>query len=132
MAKIEIEIEGGKYTLILDQGRLTALRYGEPWRDVTGDSLVYWMMCEIRELQDQLAQFVAPPLEPPIKFQKRTCILYTLDGEIEAVAEPATEDWAGRQVIPIKSMCGQYEIQVEKGWAESKFDRSDKPTFYAC
>ncbi len=127
----QIEIADGKYTLTLDQGRLTALRYGEKWRDLTGDNLVYWMMCEIQELRDQLAQFEAPPLEPPIS-RGRPCILYTLDGEKEAVAGPPDEDWAGRPVIPIKSLCGQYGILVERGWAESKFDRSDKPTFYAC
>lgn len=47
-----IEVGGGKYTLINDYGKLTALRYGQPWvRDLTGDNLVYWLMVRILELE---------------------------------------------------------------------------------
>lgn len=44
----------GKYTVINDNGALTALRHGEPWRrDLTGDNLVYWMLVEALELKRQ-------------------------------------------------------------------------------
>ena len=44
----------GKYTVINDNGRLTALRHGEPWgRDLVGDTLVYWMLCEVDDLRAQ-------------------------------------------------------------------------------
>lgn len=39
----------GKYTVINDKGKLTALRYGEPWRDLTGDNLVYWLFVEVHK-----------------------------------------------------------------------------------
>lgn len=42
-----ITIADGKYTVQYDNGRLTALRYGEPWRDLTGDNLIYWLMVEL-------------------------------------------------------------------------------------
>jgi hypothetical protein len=42
-----IDLEGGKYTVIYDNGRLSALRYGEPWRDLTGDGLVLALVHEI-------------------------------------------------------------------------------------
>lgn len=46
----------GKYTIINDNGKLTSLRYGEPWdRDLTGDSLVYWMLVEVDQLKAELA-----------------------------------------------------------------------------
>lgn len=37
----EITLENGKYTLIRhEDGRMEALRYGEKWRDLTGDKLI--------------------------------------------------------------------------------------------
>lgn len=45
----------GKYTIINDNGILTALRYGEPWeRDLTGDNLIYWMLVEVDRLKTEL------------------------------------------------------------------------------
>lgn len=43
-----IDIADGKYSIINDNGNLTALRYGERWnRDLTGDNLIYWLMVEL-------------------------------------------------------------------------------------
>lgn len=45
----------GKHTIINDNGKLTALRYGQPWeRDLTGDNLIYWMLIEVDKLKQQL------------------------------------------------------------------------------
>lgn len=44
----------GKYTVISDSGKLTALRNGEPWRDLAGDNLVYWMLVEVLRLKAEL------------------------------------------------------------------------------
>jgi len=39
---MRIDLEDGKYTYLLDDiGGQQALRYGEPWRDLTGDKFVY-------------------------------------------------------------------------------------------
>jgi len=44
----------GKYTITNDNGKLTALRNGEPWgRDLTGDNLIYWMLVEVDKLKSQ-------------------------------------------------------------------------------
>lgn len=44
----------GKYTVINDNGKLTALRYGQPWmRDLIGDNLVYWMFVDALKLKTQ-------------------------------------------------------------------------------
>ena len=48
-----IDVCEGKYTVINDNGKLSALRYGEPWRDLTGDNLIYWMMVEITSLREK-------------------------------------------------------------------------------
>ncbi len=48
----QITVADGKYTVINDKGKLSALRHGEPWsRDLVGDNLVYWMMVEILRQQ---------------------------------------------------------------------------------
>lgn len=49
-----VDLAGGKYTVINRDGHLSALRYGEPWRDLVGDNLVYWMMVRIQELEAEL------------------------------------------------------------------------------
>lgn len=52
MAIERIEVGNGKYTIINDHGKLSALRNGEPWeRDLLGDNLVYWLMVRIIELE---------------------------------------------------------------------------------
>lgn len=50
----------GKYTVINDNGQLTALRHGEPWnRDLTGDNLVYYMLVEALRLKQQRDDLLA-------------------------------------------------------------------------
>lgn len=57
-----IELLGGKYTVIHDQGTgLRAERYGEPWRDLTGDGLVLAMAHEIEALRAQVSE---DPIDP--------------------------------------------------------------------
>lgn len=52
-----IELNDGKYTYVADgKGRQKALRYGEEWRDLTGDNLIYWMACKIEELEEKLKE----------------------------------------------------------------------------
>lgn len=52
---MRIELNEGKYTYVFhESGGQEALRYGEPWRSLTGDNLVYWMACRIVELEEQV------------------------------------------------------------------------------
>lgn len=54
---VKHDFADGKYTVINDNGILIALRYGEPWgRDLVGDNLVYWMLCEVDNLKSELAE----------------------------------------------------------------------------
>lgn len=47
-----IELENGKYTVRQhDDGRLTAERYHEPWRDLTGDKMIGALVSEIERLR---------------------------------------------------------------------------------
>lgn len=47
------ELEGGKYTVLNNNGVITALRYGKPWRDdLVGDGLVLALVQRIEELEE--------------------------------------------------------------------------------
>ena len=48
------DIANGKYTIINDNGRLSALRHGEYWnRDLCGDNLIYWMLVDFDKMKEQ-------------------------------------------------------------------------------
>lgn len=45
-----VSVEDGKYTVVMQSdGGLRALRYGEPWRDLTGDKFIYCLATELRD-----------------------------------------------------------------------------------
>ena len=49
-----MDFADGKYTVINENGKLTALRHGEPWgRDLTGDNLIYWMLMDAMKLLEE-------------------------------------------------------------------------------
>ncbi len=52
---LNITVGSGKYTVVMDdKGYLSALRYGEPWRDCCGDNLVYALASEVESLRAAL------------------------------------------------------------------------------
>lgn len=55
-----IDVDGGKYTVVSDAGHLTALRYGQPWRELTGDNLVFHLAMELQEARGELARLKQP------------------------------------------------------------------------
>jgi hypothetical protein len=48
----------GKYVVMLEDNgaRLHASRYGEPWRNLTGDNLVLALFRKVRELEKEAAE----------------------------------------------------------------------------
>lgn len=56
MSDVErVTVADGKYTVVIDGGKLTALRYGEPWRDLCGDNLIYWLAVELQAARAAIA-----------------------------------------------------------------------------
>lgn len=47
-------LENGKYLMVFREGNLEAYRYGDYWRSLNGDKLVYLMYERIIELEDKL------------------------------------------------------------------------------
>ena len=52
------DYEDGKYTVTFDEqsGALKALRYGDEWRDLSGDKLVYCMLAAHADAQAEIAR----------------------------------------------------------------------------
>ena len=54
---IKVSICDSKYTIIQDaSGRTNVLRYGESWRDATGDNVILGAAYEIEKLQARIKQ----------------------------------------------------------------------------
>jgi hypothetical protein len=54
MSDTKVTVADGKYTVVIpENGGLHALRYNEPWRDLTGDNLVYYLAVELHEARTQ-------------------------------------------------------------------------------
>lgn len=58
-AEVLMELDGGKYTIVMEGQRLKALRDGKPWRDLAGDELFASLVEQVRQLNEQVkrAQF---------------------------------------------------------------------------
>jgi hypothetical protein len=56
----EIVLDNGKYTHVFDNttGQQTILRYGEFWRDETGDGFILAIAQEIEDLRAELEQAI--------------------------------------------------------------------------
>ena len=56
----KIKLDNGKYEVIMsdDCSKFEALRYGESWRELIGDNLVYFMFMKIKELELEIKQLI--------------------------------------------------------------------------
>lgn len=84
----QVTVADGKYTVINDNGKLTALRHGEPWnRDLTGDNLVYWMLVEILKLKQEVLDSSRPLLAALMEVMETDVEIYK-DLEAIGIAPP--------------------------------------------
>jgi hypothetical protein len=71
MSYEQVTVADGKYTVQigvgLHAGQLNALRYGEPWQDLTGNNLVYWLAVELREARVEVERLKAVVSNPQPK-----------------------------------------------------------------
>ena len=67
-----IALDDGKYEVVLPENyQLYALRNGEPWRDLTGDNLVYLLASEVHELREKILELHTAVID--LKACLRTC-----------------------------------------------------------
>lgn len=53
-----IKLNDGEYTIIYDENNqcpVKCLRYGQDWKDLTGDNLIFYLCNKITELTEKLA-----------------------------------------------------------------------------
>lgn len=54
---LNVTVGDGKYTVIMERyGQTHALRYGEPWRCISGDNLILSLAMEVERLRELLAR----------------------------------------------------------------------------
>lgn len=46
-----LSLDNGKYVITAKENQIKATRHGEPWRDLTGDNLIFFLLTHIAELQ---------------------------------------------------------------------------------
>ena len=51
---MRVSVDGGKYTYVITETNAHVLRYGELWKDATGDKFTYCMAAEIESLREQI------------------------------------------------------------------------------
>ena len=57
---MRINLNDKKYTYVRNEdGSQSALRYGKPWRNLTGDNFIFSMAQEIKELKQRIAELDA-------------------------------------------------------------------------
>lgn len=56
--QLKISLLAGKYTYILNQDGQRVLRYGEDWRDLSGDKFVLSMAMKIEEMQYKSGELI--------------------------------------------------------------------------
>ena len=53
---MKISLDNGKYEVVLSENgsSFEAFRYGELWRDLVGDNLIYYMFLKILEQEEEI------------------------------------------------------------------------------
>jgi len=87
MNSFRLDFNGGKYTLIYDNGKLDALRYGEPWRNLAGDNLIFAMGAEIADHRQALGGLELPEEVSPGLFDE---VVHALAASVDLMAQLPT------------------------------------------
>lgn len=82
----QMDFEDGKYTVIYDEGHFKALRYGQPWRDLTGDNLVYAMLVKAIQLKEERDALAAQIKELEARNSILDDVLHEANKEVERLS----------------------------------------------
>ena len=81
---MRVSVDGGKYTYVITETNAHVLRYGELWKDATGDKFTYSMAAEIESLREQVEELTKErdteiarnrPLQSLIKSMEETKLI---------------------------------------------------------
>lgn len=61
--QFRLPLEDGKYEVVYNNGTINILRYGDLWRDVTGDGFIHALLMSHIELELELHDLKGDPFE---------------------------------------------------------------------
>jgi uncharacterized coiled-coil protein SlyX len=108
---IRVDLDNGKYTVLIGEevGEITtALRHGEPWRDILGDKLIFNLAYEVHEQQARIAE-----LEQKVKDQQQ-CISY--DNDCFGLLKQ-DYDKAQARIAELEAVVEKLPVEIRKRWS---------------
>ena len=84
---MRVSVDGGKYTYVITETHSHVLRYGELWKDATGDKFTYSMAAEIESLREQVEKLTKERDEYGRRNGRLRSELAELDTKLAALAE---------------------------------------------
>ena len=91
---MRVSVEGGKYTYVITETNAHVLRYGELWKDATGDKFTYSMAAEIESLREQVEKLTKElsvlKTTPPHLRQDLHCVASDLSAQVRERDEQLT------------------------------------------
>lgn len=114
-AMLTVSVADGKYTVVQDaEGKLTALRHGEPWRDCCGDGLIHALASEVENLREKLAAALVGSL--PASTSKPGKIRLSLDitpAARDKLEELVRKSGATTMLEAVRKMFALYEMVID-------------------
>ena len=95
--RMSVDVCDGKYTVVMDaDGKLFALRCGEPWRELVGDKMVYCLAAELEEARTEVARLSKALETAAVRFG------LIASGASEITASPAVGEKEARVALEEK------------------------------
>lgn len=117
---MQTPLDNGKYIVTMEDNKVTATRHGEPWRDLTGDNLVFHLLVLVADLECRLS--ISPKDEP----HASDCLLPIGSFGWAVVwakkgRRVARKGWNGSGMFAYIVPAGSYPAQIEmiKGFFEN-------------
>lgn len=110
---VNVVICDGKYAIIQDEsGSTNVLRYGEGWRNVTGDNVILGAAYEIDKLREYIKKLEEELMEVRNKYAVLVADVVLHDDQVERIKQ--LEEFVGRFLNP-----------SDLGWSIGKFERDE-------
>ena len=114
--ELRMDFDDRKYSVVADEDGMRALRYGDPWRDLTGDKMIFSMLYEanqLREQRDELLKALATSMQHIVtnvvacnglKCREAVCMSCNGEEDAEVAAKAAFDAYvaAGNLIAKIR------------------------------
>lgn len=125
---MRLDFNDGKYTYILhDDGTQEVLRYGEPWRKLIGDNLVYWMGVEVHNLRTENASLRAEVAQTEFRNERLVSDYASIQEELSTIRRIHVQNIAIKdaeiarwKTVPMKYRRMEFNAQLQEENASLK------------